>query len=236
MEHPPFPSSTSGDSASHDLSDHLHPVLVQDLQDFARLIHVPSITSLSDAPSDSESLTPTGGGPITATPALPPRQQLQPRHPEPRVHQDDQHYLEASSSSFRPVYDRPRTPPHPPLRAPQYFGHIVASSSAGPTATYSHPHLQPPRRTPPSSYPSRTYLPQSTASPTSSGSSSNHQLPPLPPGFTTEYQHYYETAELRKASDMGGMVSGTGFVSGFEPGGSLVLDGTWQGFLEQLGF
>jgi hypothetical protein len=34
---------------------------------------------------------------------------------------------------------------------------------------------------------------------------------------------------------MGAMGSGTGFVSGYEPG-VVVLDETWQGFLEQLGF
>ena len=237
MEHTPLPSSTSGGSTSHNLSDHLHPVLIQDLQDFATRSHVPSITSLSDTPSDSESSTPTGGGPIPATPALPPRQQ--PQYPQSTVRGGDQHYVEAGGPSYRQVYDRPRTPPHQPTRTSQYFGHTghtEASSSTGLPPTYSHPHLQLPHRPPSSSYPSRTYLPQSTGSSTSSGSPPIHRPPPLPPGFTTEFQHYYETAELRKASDRGGMGSGTGFVSGYEPGVSLVLDETWQGFLEQLGF
>jgi hypothetical protein len=44
---------------------------------------------------------------------------------------------------------------------------------------------------------------------------------------------------MGSSSNLSGLSAGGGgggFVSGFEPGGSIILDGTWQGFLEQLGF
>lgn len=228
----PQPFSAAATSLSQNLSDSLHPILVQDLKDFASRDEVPSITSLSDTPSDSESSTPIGSGSMAATPALPPAER--PQHPERRVSPAHEHgqlnHPENILLPYRPVNDHPRAPPQLHTDSALRFDQPIASSSTETTPT--HLHLQPS----PSGYTLPRHFPHLTPRPTASAAPSQQRLPPLPPGYTTEFQHYYETVESRRTSDFSGVGMGTGFVSGFEPVGSLMLDGTWQGFLEQLGF
>ncbi|KAF6761160.1 fungal-specific transcription factor domain-containing protein [Ephemerocybe angulata] len=167
---PPSSSGSAGASSSREkLSSHshhipesksLHPIVVEDLKDFAACNPTPSNTSLSDGAGDSETSTPTARMNVDSQPGG--------SRPPP-----------ISTKSTPPkAVDNPPTPSH--SRSPDsYFPpSMPAPSSLVPTHAH-HPQL-------------------------------HTSLPP-------QYQR-------------------TGFVSGFEPAGTLMLDGTWQGFVEQLGF
>ncbi|KAJ2927027.1 hypothetical protein H1R20_g10040, partial [Candolleomyces eurysporus] len=67
-EPPPSIPTTQGTGGTGTPSDSLHPIIVEDLKDFAARNAVPTTTSLSDVPSDSERTTPTGSGGPTSCP------------------------------------------------------------------------------------------------------------------------------------------------------------------------
>ena len=243
------------------LDETIHPVLAEDLRDFAACKVPPTIQTLYDTRSSSGTPRHTGMTMRAETPPLSSPESLE-NTSQSNQHRFEQNYSHSSVSTERHQYQarystpvhasgevRPHSPETTPTLhqrhrqpAPLYVqpsrsfseGDNNASSSSsyrGQSQYYTSSSRPPLYQAPsdPSHGPTSAnggYLPSSQ---------SPFRPSPTPAGYSTELQTYYNSRPSMLAGMGPASSTGMGFVSAFDSG-AIILDGTWQGFMEQLGF